>query len=113
MATLSPASDRRLAAQPPEAPEPTTRTSKFVGESGVGICSEVAIVGDRTQYATRWMLASGDDDVKERKWILRARKFCWTGAASGTIGGGFVGFLQDWQVDERSVRIGVRTQMAT
>src|SRR5579862_8078287 len=43
MATWSPASERRFAAQPPEAPEPTTSTSKFVGESGVGICSEVAI----------------------------------------------------------------------
>src|ERR1700733_12823819 len=38
MATLRPASERRFAAQPPEAPEPTTKTSKFVGESGVGIC---------------------------------------------------------------------------
>src|SRR5579871_516044 len=47
MATLSPASERRFAAQPPEAPEPTTRTSKFVGESGVGICAGGAIVGDR------------------------------------------------------------------
>src|SRR5579863_8711447 len=37
MATLSPASERRFAAQPPEAPEPTTKTSNFVGESGVGI----------------------------------------------------------------------------
>src|SRR5579863_10506225 len=47
MATLSPASERRFAAQPPEAPEPTTKTSKFVGESGVGICAVVAIVKDR------------------------------------------------------------------
>src|SRR5215813_5174332 len=38
MATLRPASERRFAAQPPEAPEPTTRTSKCVAESGVGIC---------------------------------------------------------------------------
>ena len=47
MATFRPASERRFAAQPPEAPEPTTRTSKFVGESGVGICAGGAIVGDR------------------------------------------------------------------
>lgn len=44
MATLSPASERRFAAQPPDAPEPTTRTSKFVAESGMGICGAVAIV---------------------------------------------------------------------
>jgi hypothetical protein len=47
IATLRPASERRFAAQPPEAPEPTTRTSKFVAESGVGILRSGAIVEDR------------------------------------------------------------------
>src|SRR5580692_611221 len=72
MATLRPASERRFAAQPPEAPEPTTKTSKFVGESGVGICATVAIVEDRTQVSTGWMLASGVEVVKGRKQILPA-----------------------------------------
>jgi hypothetical protein len=67
MATLRPASERRFAAQPPDAPEPTTKTSKFVTESGVGICGEVAIVEDRTQLSTNWMLASGAEVVKGRK----------------------------------------------
>jgi hypothetical protein len=34
------------------------------------------------------MLTSGVRVVKERKRIVGVRKFCWTRAASGTIGGG-------------------------
>jgi hypothetical protein len=33
------------------------------------------------------MLPSGVEVVKEKKQILGARKFCWTAAASGNIGG--------------------------
>src|SRR6201996_8072083 len=67
MATLRPASERRFAAQPPEAPEPTTRTSKFVGESGVGICGAARSSGIETQDSTKWMLTSGAEVVKGKK----------------------------------------------
>src|ERR1700722_8535639 len=66
MATLRPASERRFAAQPPEAPEPTTKTSKFVGESGVGICATVAIVEDRDAGFYR-MHASKRGERRQRK----------------------------------------------
>jgi len=109
MATLRPASERRFAAQPPEAPEPTTRTSKSVAESGVGICGAVAIVEDRTQFSTGWMLTSGDEVVKGRKQIQHVRKFCWTGGVSGTIGGGIDRLSWIYALDRRSERSGVRT----
>src|ERR1700733_8714427 len=67
MATLRPASERRFAAQPPDAPEPTTRTSKFVGESGVGIFAGGAIVGDRDA-------GFYEEDASKRGWLRQRKK---------------------------------------
>src|SRR5580693_3886578 len=53
MATLRPASERRLAAQPPEAPEPTTSTSKVEFFSDGIVVLEFATVRRETD-AIKW-----------------------------------------------------------
>src|ERR1700744_5075949 len=74
MATFRPASERRFAAQPPEAPEPTTKTSKFVGVSGVGICESGAIVEDRDAVFYEEDANKRGDGRQRKKMDLRSAK---------------------------------------